>query len=67
MYKVNNLFIFFCYKKKEYKINKKNNNYVANDMAMSWYNRSLVIINTTFQLLNIYRFRLLVILPPHDM
>ena len=36
---------------------KKNNNYVANDVAMRWRNRSLVAINATLQLLVIYRYR----------
>ena len=31
----------------------KKTNYAANDMAMRWLNRSVVTINTTFQLLDI--------------
>ena len=34
----------------------KKTNYVGNDMAMRCLNRSVAIINTTFQLLDIYRF-----------
>ena len=33
----------------------KKTNYVANDMAMSWLNRSVVKINTMLHLLDIYR------------
>ena len=44
---------FFCKKKGI----KKNNNYVTNDVAMRWCNRSLVAINATLQLLVIYRYR----------
>ena len=43
---------FFCKKKGI----KKNNNYVANDVAMRWCNKSLVVINVMLQLLVIYRF-----------
>ena len=34
----------------------KKTNYAGNDMAMRCLNRSVAIINTTFQLLDIYRF-----------
>ena len=34
----------------------KKTNYASNDMAMRCLNRSVAIINTTFQLLDIYRF-----------
>ena len=44
------LYIFF-------KKNKRNNNYVANDVAIRWRNRSLTAINVTLQLLVIYRYR----------
>ena len=30
-------------------------NYVANDVTMRWLNRSVAIINTIFQLLDMYR------------
>ena len=36
------------------KKNRKNNNYVVNDMAMRWYNKSSATINATLQLLVIY-------------
>ena len=39
------------------KKNKRNNNYVANDVAIRWRNRSLTAINATLQLLVIYRYR----------
>ena len=33
----------------------KKTNYVANDVAMRWLNRSVTIINATLQLLDIYK------------
>ena len=44
---------FFCKKKGI----KKNNNYVANDVAMRWRNRSSTAINATLHLLVIYKYR----------
>ena len=35
------------------KMNKKNNNYVANEVVMRWHNKSSATINVTLQLLDI--------------
>ena len=40
----------------------KKNNYVFNDVAMRWLNKSVVTINVTLQLLDIYIYIYMVII-----